>query len=313
MPPTEGLAIGVSQCLLGDPVRYDGGHKANSSVIDLLAPHFNLVPVCPEVESGMGVPREAVQLRSGESGLRMVGMETQLDYTDALSGFAIKQVADLAGSNLCGYVFKSKSPSCGLKVDVQDQDGQASGLFAAEVVKAFPDLPVIEESELNQSLLREGFVERIFAYSRLALFFSQERSVGQLAMAHAQVKLQLDVHDPAVHEQIQQLFKRSAGMSYLALCDEYRSQFMEALREPATVPKHFEVLKGIFTHIKPTVEPPVIKDLARSLQDYRLGIVPLSVPLCLLRHYVRVKDLALLNGQTYLDPEPRELLLRIQI
>lgn len=315
MPPTDALSLGVSQCLLGAGVRYDGGNKANSFVLGLLAPHFNLVAVCPEVEAGMGIPRETVQLQAANEGLRMVGTESGTDHTVALSEFAIRRTEDLAEANLCGYIFKAGSPSCGLDVAVQGGNvaTRAEGIFAGAVRAAFPDLPVIEESDLDDAPQREGFVERVFAYSRLARFFSKERSVGQLAMAHAQARFQLDAHNATAAAEIQELFKQANEISYEELCDRYRQRFMEALREPATVTRHFEVLKQIFTEIKPTLTPQETKELARGLQDYRLGTVPLSVPITLLRHHVRVKDNAHLNGHTYLEPEPRELLLRIQV
>lgn len=318
MPARDALTLGVSQCLLGDGVRYDGGHKANSFVLNLLAPHFNLVGVCPEVESGMGVPREAVQLRADDESLRMVGTESGTDYTHSINSFSIRRVEELSEAGLCGYIFKSNSPSCGLEAPVAAEGaapGHATGpgLFAGAVLRAFPDLPVAQEGALGDTRTREGFVEQVFAYSRLVLFFSRERSVGQLAMAHAQAKLQLDAHRPGAHAEIQQLFRRASEMTYAQLCDEYRTLFMAELSEPATVNQHFDVLKGIFAGMKAGLGPAVAKELARTLQDYRLGTVPLSVPLTLLRHYARVGDDPMLNGQTYLDPEPRELLLRVQV
>lgn len=290
-------------------MRHDGGHRASSHVMDLLAPHLNLISVCPEVEAGMGTPREPVELVASDQGLRMVGVQSQTDHTDSMKRFAVDRVEQLAGANLCGYIFKASSPSCGLEVAAGDRTGR--GLFSGAVLEAFPDLPVIEEAALSDARLREGFVERVFAYSRLERFFSKQRSVGQLAMVHAQVRLQLNAHDPAAHGAIQQLFTTASEVSYLALCAEYRARFMEALREPATVAGHFGVLKQVFGQIKPLLGAGAAKELARALQDYRLGSVPLSVPLTLVRHYVRVQDNLLLNGQTYLDPEPKELLLRM--
>lgn len=301
-------------------MRYDGGHKANSFVLSLLAPHFNLVGVCPEVESGMGVPREPVRLHGEGEALRLVGTESGTDHTDTMNAFSIRRVEELEEAGLCGYIFKAGSPSCGLEVPVVPEgaapgspDNKAPGLFSGAVLRALPGLPVAEEGALGEARTREGFVEQVFAYSRLVLFFSRERSVGQLAMAHAQAKLQLDAHRPGAHAEIQQLFRRASEMAYAELCDEYRTLFMAELKEPSTVTQHFEVLKGIFAGMKAGLEPAVTKELARTLQDYRLGTVPFSVPLMLLRHYARVNDDAMLNGQTYLDPEPRELLLRVQV
>ncbi|MGQ0679949.1 MAG: DUF523 and DUF1722 domain-containing protein [Actinomycetota bacterium] len=310
MPPTDALDIGVSRCLLGAGVRYDGGHKSNPLLLDQFAANFNLIPVCPEVEAGMGVPRETVRLAGSESELKMVGTESGIDHTEAMNDFAIRKVQELAGVQLCGYVFKSGSPSCGLEVPVQGGDATGQGLFASAVLQAFPDLPVIEEQALADRPARENFAEQVFAYSRLAQFLSNERSVGQLVMCHAQVRLQLDVHAPDAHSTIKDLFLRSAEYDYQDLCREYRRQFMSALSSPATAVGHFEVLKSVFAEVKPRVGAQAAKELARALQDYRLGTVSLAVPVTLLRHYVRVLEHSTLDGQTYLDPGPRELILR---
>lgn len=313
VPKDDGLLkIGISQCLLGAEVRYDGSHKRNSVVVDLLSPFFSWVPVCPEVESGMGVPREPVSLQASDSGTRMVGNETGTDHTEALSQFNVRKLEDLADVPLRGYILKSGSPSCGKEVPVEGSD-PAPGLFAQALAERFPALPTVEETELADSAARQNFAERVFAYDRQQKFFTSQRSVGQLVMAHAQVKLQLDAHRSGLHAEVAETLKQAKDLSYDELGARYLEAMMKALEVPATQAGHFAVLKTIFEGVRKNVEPAVAKELARALQDYRQGNVPLSVPLTLLRHYVRVQENPFFNQQTYLEPEPKELLLRTQV
>ncbi len=310
MPSAELLKIGISDCLLGERVRYDGGHKANFYVLEILRPHFELLPVCPEVETGMGVPREPVELVSSEGNLRMVGVKSGSDHTEAMNEFAVRTVEELTEAGLSGYIFKAGSPSCGLEVDARGSDGHVKGLFAEAVTRAIPGIPVIEESALADGEAREGWVERVFAFSRLAQFISKPRSMGQLTMAHAQARLQLEAHGRDAYEELFQLLRQWTKRPWEELSTEYVVHFMQALESPATLARHFETLKQIFDGIKPDLEAKAVKELARILQDYRQGNLPLAVPLMLLRHHVRVQDHPTLNGQTYLEPGPRELLLR---
>lgn len=313
MPSDDKLKIGISQCLLGSQVRYDGGHKANPYVLEVLGPHFEWVPVCPEVEAGMGVPREPVKLKASEEGLRMAGTGSGTDYTDAMNESAIRKIEDLAEAELSGYILKSGSPSCGLDVQAEGSDETVKGLFAEALTKAFPAIPVIEETLLADPAARQLWVEQVFAYSRQMQFMSKPRSVGQLAMAHAQAKLQLETHVPGSYEDLAKLFQQASQMSYEELCSEYLARFMEVMKKPATLAQHFDTFKQIFAAIKPELAPGAVKELARTLQDYRQAVLPLSVPLMLLRHYVRIQENGMLDGQTYLEPGPRELLLRPQV
>lgn len=309
--PSDKLRIGVSRCLVGDAVRYDAGHKLSNVLVDRLGPHYELVSVCPEVESGMGTPREAVELESSDEGVRMVGTSSGTDHTENLIAYAVDKVEELADVALRGYVLKSRSPSCGLDVPVHGDPEQAGkGLFAAELTKRFPDLPVVEETDLADEAKLQNFVERMHAYDRQMTFMSQERSVGQLVMSHAQARLQLDSHDLQAHGRVGEVFKQASEVSYAELCDRYLSAFMEAIATPATQAGHMEVLKAVFTGIKADLEPAAAKEVARSLQEYRQSVVPLAVPLTLLRHYVRTSEHPVFHMQTYLEPGPRELMLR---
>ena len=313
MASGDRLKIGVSQCLLGEQVRYDGGHKANSYVLDLLRPHFELIPVCPEVESGMGVPREPVELVSDDGTLRMVGASSGVDKTEQVSEYAIRKVEELSEAGLCGYIFKARSPSCGLEVKAEGSDAPVKGLFAEAVMKAIPGIPVIEEEHLAGGEAREGWVERVFAFSRQMQFIGKPRSLGQLTMANVQAKLQIEAHASGSFEELFGLIQQNKGESWEGLTRPYVVRFMEILETPITPARHFETMKQVFDAIKPELEPNVTKELARLLQDYRQGNLPLGVPLMLLRHYVRISEHPMLNGQTYLEPGPRELVLRTRV
>ena len=314
MPNDEAsVKIGISQCLLGDAVRYDGADKRSTLAVDLLGEVFAFVPVCPEVEAGMGVPREPVKLQDSGGRTAVVGTESGTDHTETMARFVVRKIEDLAGANLRGFILKSGSPSCGLEVAVEGSGTTQPGLFARALEESFPDLPKIEETAMRDAAARQGFVERVFAYDRQMRFLVKERSVGQLVMAHAQAKLQLDVHSPDAHAEISAVFKKAADLSYQEVTAQYLTGFMAALQTPATPASHFAVMKTVFEGLKGSVEPGVQKELARALQEYRQGSVPLSVPLTLLRHYVRVQEHPRFNQQTYLEPEPRELILRTRV
>jgi uncharacterized protein YbbK (DUF523 family)/uncharacterized protein YbgA (DUF1722 family) len=304
------IRIGISSCLLGERVRYDGDHKRNSVLTGLTGP-IEWIEVCPEVESGMGVPREPVRLVASPAGTLMVGTESGTDYTPSVSEYIPKRLEELAERELSGYVLKSRSPSCGLDgVPIQGSDETGSGLFAAALVERFPALPVAEENDLEDPSKREGFFERVHAYRRIRDYLVKERSVGQLAMFHAQSRLQLEAHTPGGYEQMSRVFAEGAGLSYFELGDQYLNAFMKAIAEPVPVARHFDMLRQIVAELKGTVDPGALKEIALTVQEYKRGNAPLAAPVVLIRNYVRLHDLHSLNGQTYLEPGPGELILR---
>ncbi len=153
------LRVGISSCLLGQKVRYDGGDKRDTALVRAFGRSVEWVPVCPEVEAGLGVPREPIQLvRRGPRAVRLIGIDTGKDYTAAMRRYAKHRLDELAMLDLCGYVFKEGSPSCGLA---------PLGLFAAALVARFPHLPVEEEGRLRDARVRDAFIERVVAYARL--------------------------------------------------------------------------------------------------------------------------------------------------
>lgn len=315
MTGPESLRIGISSCLLGQRVRFDGGHKRDAFLVDTFGPFVEWVPVCPEVELGLGTPRETLRLVRKDDAVRMVQPKTGRDITDAMREFARARVKALADERLAGYVLKKDSPSCGMeRVRIYAESGMAEkggrGLFAEALIDRFPHLPVEEEGRLSDPRLRDNFVERVFAYARLRAFFETRWSVGGLVRFHTAHKLTLLAHSPEIYYAMGRLVAGGASMSRAELEAQYRDRFMAALARMATARKHANVLTHMLGHFKQLLEADDRAELLASIEDYRLGLIPLVVPLSLFKHHVRRYHVEYLAGQVYLDPHPRELMLR---
>ncbi|WP_176064521.1 YbgA family protein [Anaeromyxobacter diazotrophicus] len=308
------LRLGVSACLLGQNVRYDGGHKRNDFLTGLLARFVEFVPVCPEVELGLGTPREAIRLVRDGGLVRLVGRATGADHTAAMRRLAERRVAELARLDLDGYVLKKDSPSCGMervKVyggAVATKDGR--GAFAAVLLDRLPLLPVEEEGRLQDLPLREAFVERLFAYRRLKALFAGRWALGELVAFHAAEKLLLLAHEPAAYQQLGRLVAGAKGIPRAELARRYGERYLRALAKPATRGRHVNVLQHMAGYLKDLAAPGERQELQEAIADYRQGLVPLVVPVTLLRHHVRRHGIAYLAGQRYLEPHPKELMLR---
>ncbi len=310
------IRIGISACLLGQEVRFDGGHKRDRFLTDILGPHVEWVPVCPEVEMGLGTPRETLRLVRAGGGVRMITTRTSVDHTEGMTSWAHRRLEELAGEDLSGYVLKKDSPSCGMeRVKVYDGQGgmpakNGRGMFAAALLTRFPLLPVEEEGRLGDARLRENFIERVFAFRRLKNLFGQRWSVGALVACHTAHKMALLSHSTTAYQELGRLVARARELPRAALRREYEAAFMRTLALPATTRRHTNVLTHMAGHLKKLVDPASRQELAGCITEYRRELVPLVVPLTLIRHYVRVHEVEYLKGQTYLDPHPRELMLR---
>ena len=307
--------IDISSCLLGQQVRFDGGHKRDAFLVDTLGQFVEWIPVCPEVELGLGTPRDSLRLVRGDDAIRLVNKKTNEDISGSMRAWAAKRAERLAKQNLSGYILKKDSPSCGMeRVKVYDAHGTpvrtGRGLFAEALIARLPDLPVEEEGRLTDPRLRDNFIERVFAYQRLTRFFSGRWTVGGLVAFHTAHKLMLLAHSPAAYARLGRLVAGARSADRAELQTRYREGFMAALRTMATPRKHANVLMHILGYFKRTLDEQSREDLLRSIEDYRLGLVPLVVPLTLARHYVRRSGEAYLAGQVYLDPHPKELMLR---
>ena len=311
------IRVGVSSCLLGNPVRWDGGHKRDAFVTDWLGAFVEWVPVCPEVELGMGIPRPTLQL-TGEGpaeGARLVEVASRADHTGAMKRYSRQRVKALREHALCGYVLKSGSPSCGMtRVRVWRKTGMAErigqGLFAAALLKAYPELPVEEEGRLHDAKLRENFVERVFAYRRLRDLFSGRWTNGQVVAFHTAHKLQLMAHSTAAYRRLGRRVAEVGTTPRAEFRRAYEHGFMAALAVMATPGRHANTLQHAAGHLKKGLDSPGRMELDALIHDYRRGLVPLVVPVTLLRHHTRVLGIDYLSGQTYLEPHPKELMLR---
>jgi uncharacterized protein YbgA (DUF1722 family)/uncharacterized protein YbbK (DUF523 family) len=313
--PNERIRIGVSACLLGQEVRFDGGHKRDAFLVDTLGPFVEFVPVCPEFELGLGVPRETLRLERHAERIRLIAPKSQTDHTAAMRIYARGRVAALARENLSGYVLKKNSPSCGMeRVRIHNPHGMPSrdgrGLFAEALSERFPHLPVEEEGRLNDARIRENFVERVFAYHRLVNFFAGRWTHGGLVAFHTRHMLELMTHSPRICTELGRTVADGRGRDRAELRAEYETAFMSALALIPTAARHVNVLWHIAGYFRDRLDSDARRELAALIEDYRRGLVPLIVPITLIRHYVRLFAVAYLEGQVYLEPHPRELMLR---
>jgi uncharacterized protein YbgA (DUF1722 family)/uncharacterized protein YbbK (DUF523 family) len=314
LPDQSEIRIGASACLLGSNVRYDGGHKKDAFVTGALARFVTLVAACPEVEVGMGTPRESVRLVRIGQDVRMIGHRSGTDHTEAMRRWAEGRVRELEAEDLCGFVLKKDSPSCGMeRVKVYSKGAgtrNGRGLFARTLMERMPLLPVEEEGRLNDPRLRENFVERVFAYRRLKDLFAARWTVGDLVRFHTAEKLLLLAHDPAAYRELGRLVAAAKARSRPEVARGYGEAYMRALAKLATPGKHANVLQHMAGYFKDLLPAEEKQELHGAIGDFRRGLVPLVVPLTLLGHHVRRHRVAYLEGQTYLQPHPKELMLR---
>jgi uncharacterized protein YbgA (DUF1722 family)/uncharacterized protein YbbK (DUF523 family) len=309
------IRVGISSCLLGESVRFDGGHKRDAFLVDTFGRFVEWVPICPEVECGLGTPRESMRLVRVDKGIRLLTVKTAVDLTDRMATYVQRQMPIIAAANLCGYVLKKDSPSCGLeRVKIYGGHGVAEksgrGMFAAVLVDEFPHLPVEEEGRLSDPKLRENFVERVFAYWRLRELFRNPWNVGALVRFHTAHKLILMAHSPEAYRQLGRLTAAASTVSRRELAERYTEAFMNALSVMATRRRHANVLQHMAGYFKNQLDAESKAELRAAIDDYRRELVPLIVPVTLFRHHVRVHQVEYLAGQLYLEPHPKELMLR---
>jgi uncharacterized protein YbgA (DUF1722 family)/uncharacterized protein YbbK (DUF523 family) len=312
----DAVRIGVSTCLLGEHVRYDGGHKRDPFLTDMFARFVEWVPVCPEVEAGFGTPRESMRLVRVDGDVRLLTVRSTVDVTAQLQRAVESRTAKLAAMELDGYVLKKDSPSCGLhRVKVYSDSGGPSerngrGLFAAALAEALPLLPLEEEGRLGDPRLRENFIERVFAHRRLRALFAASPRVGDLMRFHTRHKLLLLAHSPARYASLGRMVAGVRGRLSRAVMDEYAESFMAALAVLASRGRHVNVLQHMAGYFQDLADADSRRELADTIADYQRGLVPLVVPLTLVVHHARRFDVRYLLDQVYLQPHPKELMLR---
>jgi uncharacterized protein YbgA (DUF1722 family)/uncharacterized protein YbbK (DUF523 family) len=311
---TDKIRIGVSSCLLGNQVRFDGGHKRNEFLTDIFGRFVEFVPVCPEVDIGMGTPRESIALRRRDGEVRLLGNKSASDHTAKMRSYAERRTRALGAEDLSGYILKKDSPSCGMeRVRVYAENGipvrDGVGMFAAALMRRFPNLPMEEEGRLSDPKLRENFVERVFAYKRLQDFFAERWTQGGLIAFHTAHKLVLLAHSPSAYRELGRYVAEAKKIPRAKLRDEYEPRFMSALKKLATPPRHVNVMQHMLGYFRKHLAESARRELADLIDDYGCGLVPLIVPLTLIRHYVRRFKVEYLAGQVYLNPHPKELML----
>ena len=309
------IKVGISACLLGEPVRFNGGHKESRLCSETRARHFEFVPVCPEVAIGLGTPRQPIRLVGDPDQPRAVGsVHAELDVTDALSAYGRQVATEL--HDICGFVLMQKSPSCGMeRVKVYQANGHpieggGSGLFAHALMQARPDLPIEEDGRLNDPVLRENFLTRIFAYAEWQRLVASGVTRKALVEFHSRYKYQLMATDPVQYKALGRLVATVGKQPLEAFAPSYFSQLMAALKKTASRGTHTNVLQHLSGYLKRDLGTQDKQELQRLIDQYREGVVPLVVPMTLLKHHFRRHPDRYVATQVYLQPHPEDLSLR---
>ena len=314
---TARIRLGISSCLLGQEVRYDGGHKHNGYITESLGQFFEFVPFCPEVAIGLGVPRPPIRLVKDVDGTRARGIkDPTLDVTDRLAEYAAKVAPKLRG--VSGYILKKGSPSCGMeRVKVYGRQGVSvsagAGIYAGALMELLPELPFEEEGRLMDPVLRENFIERVFVYHRWQQLAGQRLTARRLVEFHTRHKFIVLAHDEKRYRELGRLVATAGRRGIAAIGQDYITLLMQALRKPATRTRHSNVLQHLFGFFKDNLDAGDKRELLALIDSYRRGHVPLVVPITLIRHYLRRFPEPYVSAQYYLAPHPDELMLRNQI
>ena len=312
---SDKIRVGISTCLLGEPVRYDGQHKLDRYVRDTLGDYFEFVPVCPEVEAGLGVPRPAMRLEGDPDAPRLVTIASHTDLTETMQAWCRRRVRELESERLCGFIFKSKSPSSGLeKVKVYGPAGMPHktgvGLFARAFMEHFPLLPVEDEGRLHDPGLRENFIERIFVMRRWRAYREEVPTLGGLVAFHTIHKLLVMSHSVEAYRALGRLVAEGKQRPFAELLGEYEAGLLKALSLQATRAKNTNVLEHAMGYLKKLLDADEKAELLELIMAYRAGTATLAIPMTLLNHYVRKFRVPYLAEQVYLHPHPVELQLR---
>ncbi len=311
----EKIRIGISSCLLGERVRYDGGHKWDRYITDTLGQYFEWISVCPEVEYGLPIPREPMHLEGNPVSPRLITKKTRIDRTEGMTKWVAAKLTELGDLDLCGFIFKSRSPSSGIGgVTVYTPEGMPSrkgaGLFGGAFARRFPLMPVTDDGRLHDPALRENFVERVFVCNRWRLLTAKRTTVKDLVDFHTAHKLLIMSHSRKHLSILGRLVAAEKKYSLGQLYPEYIEVLTEGLKLMATVKKNTDVLLHIAGYFKRRLGHDDKLELSEIIEDYHKGYVPLVAPLVLINHYVRKFDDRYLKHQIYLNPHPLELMLR---
>ncbi len=313
------IRIAISTCLMGKSVRYNGGHKKDAFLLNTFGQYFEYVPVCPEVECGMAIPRESMRLEGTPENYRLITHKTKTDKTAMMQSWGEKRLIELAPMDLCGYIFKSKSPSSGLhRVKIYSADSShiwhnGRGIWADMFTRRFPLIPVEEDGRLHDPGLRENFIEKVFVFRRWRDLLKSDPGYGDLVDFHTRHKLLIMSHDVPLYRSMGKLVGEGRKEPFPELLETYLSQLLQAMDHPGTVKKHINVLQHIMGYFKSELSSDEKQELLDLLDQYRNGNIPLIVPVTMLNHYVRKYGEEYLAEQWYLHPHPVEMKLRTYI
>ncbi len=317
--PDNEIRLGISSCLLGEEVRFDGGHKHDRYLTGVLGQWVRWVPVCPEVDIGLPIPRPSIRLENHDGSVRLVNPRSGEDLTDRMRTYSERKVSDLQELNLDGYVLKRASPSCGmerLKVypphgGSPDRDGV--GIYAQVLMRRWPGLPIEEEGRLNDPVLRENFIERVFCRHRWRNLVTGGLSRARLVEFHTAHKLLLRSHNEAGYQRLGRIVAAAGSMPDATLYERYEAELHATLATRTTTKRHVNVLYHILGYLKKVLDPAEKQEVIGLIEDYRTGLLPLIVPVTLLRHHVHRHSVSYMLGQLYLEPHPKELMLRNRV
>jgi uncharacterized protein YbgA (DUF1722 family)/uncharacterized protein YbbK (DUF523 family) len=315
LPPAGKITVGISACLLGERVRYDGGQKLDRFLVETLGRYFTYVPVCPEVECGLPVPRESMHLEGDAADPRLVTLKTREDHTVRMREWVARRVNELRTAGLHAYIFKSDSPSCGLfRVKLFTEHdrpaGVGAGLWARVFAGAFSGLPMEEEGRLCNPDIRENFIERVFAHKRFRDEVGAAPSADALMRFQARNKLLIMAHAPGAVAELGSLAAATRPETAAEQAADYEQRLLAALVEQATVPRHVNVLQHMLGYFRERLPDGDRRELEDAILQYQRELVPLIVPITLFRHFIRACGEPYLAEQTYLNPHPAELKLR---
>jgi len=314
---TSSIRIASSSCLLGQEVRYDGAHKRNGYMLESLADYFEFVPFCPEVAIGLGIPRKPIRLVKASDGVRVVGTDDPgLDVTNQLVEYGEQVATQLNG--ISGYIFKKGSPSCGIeRVKVYSDNGypveSSAGKYAETIMRRLPELPVEEEGRLMDSRLRENFIERVFIYNRWQGLLNIGLTAAGLVDFHTRHKFNVLAHDEPAYRELGRLVADAGKGNLDVRAESYIKMLMGALKKIATPKLHANVLMHIMGFVKQHLDSDDKQELLELIEAYRMQQVPLIVPITLIKHYLRRYPDPYIEQQYYLNPHPKELMLRNHI
>ncbi|MFN0150659.1 MAG: YbgA family protein [bacterium] len=312
---SQRIRVGISSCLLGEEVRFDGGHKRDRYITDTLGGVVEWTAVCPELEMGLGVPRPSLRLVGDPASPRLVFRKSGEDQTSLMEKWTAPRLNALASADLSGYILKSKSPSCGMeRLPVYGEDGSVRktgvGLFARRLLEKMPLLPVEEEGRLNDLEIRENFIERVFAYRRWQDLVEAGFTRARLVAFHTVHKYLLMAHSPSGLSELGRVVAHAADLTAAQLRDRYVALFMQALAVKATRKKHTNVMHHLLGYLKRDLDAQDKTELLGLIEDYHAGRAPLIAPITLLRHHIGRREIPYLREQIYLNPDPREINLR---